>query len=254
MPEHRVDAYVRLAEELTIPICSPEIAEGGIHTRAQWILRHASDISRIDVLRGGTTGAMKMAATCDAFGIRCELHMSGFGNLQVLGATAAPKVRGNYVNWGRSRARGDASSDLDGQRHVVGSRTAVTPVGHDAARIVEPLAAGTRIRFDDPGRAGRRSCTGHSLPRTPPRIPGRFRFCARPVQGVVVNGVARACVTRLETGQRCRHGPCGPPRAHRRRALRRVEGGAPSGTRDQRTAWPAAAPGWAGTTWACRAT
>jgi L-alanine-DL-glutamate epimerase-like enolase superfamily enzyme len=87
MPEHRVDAYVRLAEELTIPICSPEIAEGGIHTRAQWILRHASDISRIDVLRGGITGAMKMAATCDAFGIRCELHMSGFGNLQVLGAT-----------------------------------------------------------------------------------------------------------------------------------------------------------------------
>ncbi len=28
-----------------------------------------------------------MAAVCDAFGLRCELHMSGFGNLQVLGAT-----------------------------------------------------------------------------------------------------------------------------------------------------------------------
>ncbi|HYB45999.1 MAG TPA: hypothetical protein VED20_01395, partial [Streptosporangiaceae bacterium] len=24
---------------------------------------------------------------CEAFGVRCEIHMSGFGNLQVLGAT-----------------------------------------------------------------------------------------------------------------------------------------------------------------------
>lgn len=88
MPEHRVEAYAQLADELTIPICSPEIAEGGIYTRADWIRRRASDISRIDVLRGGITGVMKMAAVCDAFGLRCELHMSGFGNLQVLGATS----------------------------------------------------------------------------------------------------------------------------------------------------------------------
>jgi len=87
MPEHRIELYVQLAEQLTIPICSPEIAEGGIFTRGDWILRHASDIGRIDVLRGGITGAMKMAATCEVFGLRCELHMSGFGNLQVLGAT-----------------------------------------------------------------------------------------------------------------------------------------------------------------------
>ena len=88
MPEHQVGSYVRLADELSVPICSPEIAEGGIYTRAEWILRRASDISRIDVLRGGITGVMKMVATCEAFGLRCELHMSGFGNLQVLGATS----------------------------------------------------------------------------------------------------------------------------------------------------------------------
>ena len=88
MPEYRVEMYARLADALDIPICSPEIAEGGIQTRADWILRRASDISRIDVLRGGITGAMKMAAICEAFGMQCELHMSGFGNLQVLGATS----------------------------------------------------------------------------------------------------------------------------------------------------------------------
>ena len=61
MPEYRVEQYVKLADELSIPICSPEIAEGGDLHRADWILRRASDVSRIDVLRGGITGAMKMA-------------------------------------------------------------------------------------------------------------------------------------------------------------------------------------------------
>ncbi|MGZ4690633.1 MAG: enolase C-terminal domain-like protein [Acidimicrobiia bacterium] len=88
MREHQIESFAKLAAELDIPICSPEIAEGGIFTRADWILRRASDISRIDVLRGGITGAMKMAAVCESFGMRCELHMSGFGNLQVLGATS----------------------------------------------------------------------------------------------------------------------------------------------------------------------
>jgi L-alanine-DL-glutamate epimerase-like enolase superfamily enzyme len=62
--------------------------DGSIYTRAEWIRRRASDMSRIDVLHGGITGAMKMAAICDAFGVKCEPHMSGFGNLQVLGATS----------------------------------------------------------------------------------------------------------------------------------------------------------------------
>jgi L-alanine-DL-glutamate epimerase-like enolase superfamily enzyme len=59
-----------------------------VFTRAEWILRRASDISRIDVLRGGITGVMKTTGMCEAFGMRCELHMSGFGNLQILGATS----------------------------------------------------------------------------------------------------------------------------------------------------------------------
>jgi L-alanine-DL-glutamate epimerase-like enolase superfamily enzyme len=87
MPEERVESYVKLAAELQIPICSPEIAKGGLYTRAEWILRRASDISRTDVLRGGITGAIKTAALCEAFGVRCEIHMSGFANLQVLAAT-----------------------------------------------------------------------------------------------------------------------------------------------------------------------
>jgi L-alanine-DL-glutamate epimerase-like enolase superfamily enzyme len=93
MPEYRVEAYVRLARELEIPILAPEIAAGSYFTRAEWILRRASDMSRIDVLRGGITGVMKAVAVCEAFGVKCEIHMSGAGNLQVLGATSEDVCR-----------------------------------------------------------------------------------------------------------------------------------------------------------------
>ena len=87
MPEYRVESYVRLCRELSIPILSPEIVAGGVFTRAEWILRGAGDMSRIDVVRGGITGARKTAIVCEAYGLRCEMHMAGWGNLQVCGAT-----------------------------------------------------------------------------------------------------------------------------------------------------------------------
>jgi L-alanine-DL-glutamate epimerase-like enolase superfamily enzyme len=88
MPEHRVHAYEKLCRDLDLPVLSPEIAEGSLYTRADWILRDASDMSRIDVLRGGITGVKKMVSVCEAYGVKCEIHMSGFGNLQILGATS----------------------------------------------------------------------------------------------------------------------------------------------------------------------
>jgi L-alanine-DL-glutamate epimerase-like enolase superfamily enzyme len=88
MPEYRVAAYEKLCRELDIPILSPEIAAGSLYTRADWIRRGASDMSRIDVLRGGITGVKKLAAVCEAYGVKCEIHMSGFANLQILGSTS----------------------------------------------------------------------------------------------------------------------------------------------------------------------
>ncbi len=88
MPEYRVASYEKLCRELDIPILSPEIAAGSLYTRADWIRRGASDMSRIDVLRGGITGVKKLAAVCEAYGVKCEIHMSGFANLQILGSTS----------------------------------------------------------------------------------------------------------------------------------------------------------------------
>ena len=67
---------------------SPEIAADGVFTRAEWIPRGASDMTRIDVMRGGTTGARKTAILAEAPGLPCEVHVSGWGSLHVCGATA----------------------------------------------------------------------------------------------------------------------------------------------------------------------
>ena len=87
MPETRMSMYTRLCRELTIPVLSPEIAAGGVFTRAEWMLHEASDMTRVDVTRGGITGARKTAVIAEAYGLRCEYHMSGWGNLHVMGAT-----------------------------------------------------------------------------------------------------------------------------------------------------------------------
>ena len=98
MPEYRVESYVRLSRELSIPILSPEIAAGGVFTRAEWILRGAGDMSRIDTIRGGITGARKTAVVSEAYGLRCEYHVGGWANLQVMGAT--PEDTSEYYEKG----------------------------------------------------------------------------------------------------------------------------------------------------------
>jgi L-alanine-DL-glutamate epimerase-like enolase superfamily enzyme len=97
MDEHNISAYVWLTDKLEIPVVGPETAEGMVRTRAEWILRGASDISRYDVYLGGITPMMKAVHLCEAFGIRLEVHGGGPGNLQVLGAMNIP---GEYFERG----------------------------------------------------------------------------------------------------------------------------------------------------------
>jgi L-alanine-DL-glutamate epimerase-like enolase superfamily enzyme len=97
MNEHSTSSYVWLAQQLDLPICGPETAEGQMYTRAEWILRGASDISRYSVWHAGITPMMKAVHLCESFGVRLEVHGTGAGNLQVLGAMAIP---GEYYERG----------------------------------------------------------------------------------------------------------------------------------------------------------
>lgn len=92
MLEARIDSYVRLCMELKIAICSPELPGGNLYTRAEWILRGASDISRTDVGHGGLTPCKKTVDLCEAFGVKCEIHGGGWGNIQIHGATSPRTV------------------------------------------------------------------------------------------------------------------------------------------------------------------
>lgn len=91
MDEHSISSYVWLTQNLRLPICGPETAEGQYYTRAEWIVRGASDLSRVGISDvGGITPAMKVVHLCEAFHVRCEVHGGGAANLQVLGAMAIP--------------------------------------------------------------------------------------------------------------------------------------------------------------------
>ena len=69
-----------------------------MYTRAEWIVRGASDISRVGVFDvGGLTPSVKTVHLCEAFGMRIEVHGGGAGNLQLLGSMAIP---GEYYERG----------------------------------------------------------------------------------------------------------------------------------------------------------
>ena len=88
MDEHSTSSYVWLAKELRHSRCwVPRSAQGKFRTRAEWIVREASDITRTGVIDvGGIGPSMKVAHLAEAHGIACEIHGGGPGNLAVLGA------------------------------------------------------------------------------------------------------------------------------------------------------------------------
>ena len=91
MAEHSTSSYVWLSEQLDIPVVGPETAEGKMHTRAEWIVRGASDIRRGGVGDvGGITPLMKVVHLCEAFNVAMEVHGGGAGNLHVLCAMGIP--------------------------------------------------------------------------------------------------------------------------------------------------------------------
>ena len=105
MIETRIEAYRRLTRELDIAICSPEHVSGGVFSRAEWVLQGASDMLRIDYFYGGLTGCWKMVNVCQAFGLQCELHGSGWPHLQL--AAAVPEATCEYYERGLLRPEVD---------------------------------------------------------------------------------------------------------------------------------------------------
>jgi len=82
MNEASISSYAWLAANLEIPVIGPETAEGKFHTRAEWIKAGACDITRTGVMDvGGIGPSLKIMHLAESFGMDCEVHGGGAGNL-----------------------------------------------------------------------------------------------------------------------------------------------------------------------------
>ena len=76
--------YSRLAAALDIPIAGTETTRGCHWGVAQAIQQKAVDIVRADVSwKHGVTGTLKIAHLAEAFGMRCEIHTTTTGPLEM---------------------------------------------------------------------------------------------------------------------------------------------------------------------------
>lgn len=125
--------YLRLRQQLRIPLMATELTKGGPAGHAPWVVQRATDYLRGDVvLKGGITGLIKIAHLAEAFHLNCELHdgYNALNNLAVLHVALAipncswyevliPPHPGDYeadhLSWGLTEK---ITVDHNGQVHA----------------------------------------------------------------------------------------------------------------------------------------
>ena len=88
MEEASLSSYQWLSSNLSrLNILGPESMAGKHWTRAEWAAKGACDMLRTGVWDvGGIGPSMKIAHLAESFGMSCEVHGTGAGNLAVAGA------------------------------------------------------------------------------------------------------------------------------------------------------------------------
>ncbi len=70
--------YVKLKQQLSIPLMATEYSPGGLYSYAPWLVKQATDYLRGDVaVKGGLTGCLKAAHLAEAFSMNYEIHHGG---------------------------------------------------------------------------------------------------------------------------------------------------------------------------------
>ena len=87
MREFYLGAYKKLCDSLDIPILAAETSGGAHWNAASWIEAGALDMMRVSpTMKGGLTGAIKVAHLAESFGMRAQVHASGEANAQLCAA------------------------------------------------------------------------------------------------------------------------------------------------------------------------
>jgi L-alanine-DL-glutamate epimerase-like enolase superfamily enzyme len=86
--------YAKLCAALDIPIAGTETTRGGPWGVAQAIAANAVDIVRADVSwKAGVTGTMKIAHLAEAHGLRCEVHCTTMGFMDMANLHVSCAIR-----------------------------------------------------------------------------------------------------------------------------------------------------------------
>ncbi|MCC7473994.1 MAG: hypothetical protein IT425_01250 [Pirellulales bacterium] len=92
--DFELDKYAKLCAALDIPIAGTETTRGGPWGVAQAIKFDAVDIVRADVSwKPGITGTMKIASLAEAHGMRCELHTTTMGPMDIANLHVSCAIR-----------------------------------------------------------------------------------------------------------------------------------------------------------------
>jgi L-alanine-DL-glutamate epimerase-like enolase superfamily enzyme len=87
MPETNIEPYIRLTDNLDIPICAPEGVGNLPYSRTEWIVRKACDMGRTQANYNGITGCKKSVTLYESFGMRATIHGGGWDNLHIYAST-----------------------------------------------------------------------------------------------------------------------------------------------------------------------
>ena len=86
--------YAKLCAALDIPIAATETTRGGPWGVAQAIAFNAADIVRADVSwKAGVTGTLKIAHLAEAHGLRCEVHCTTMGFMDIANLHVSCAIR-----------------------------------------------------------------------------------------------------------------------------------------------------------------
>ncbi len=75
LQEWNIHGYVKLHQQVRVPLMATELPFGGLDQYSPWLLAQATDYLRGDVcFKGGITTCMKTAHLAEAFGMNYEIH------------------------------------------------------------------------------------------------------------------------------------------------------------------------------------
>jgi L-alanine-DL-glutamate epimerase-like enolase superfamily enzyme len=136
--EFSVTAYKWLAARVRVPLCVAETSDGAHMDTADFIAAGAASFVRTSAeLRGGITGAMRIAHLADAFRLRAEVHGPGLNSQHLCMAIPNTTYYESLVT--ATTVPPDPVVDADGLVHAPRGPGIGLPPGPDYPAALEPF-------------------------------------------------------------------------------------------------------------------